>query len=108
MSLSLSILYWLEEYSLDTRGTRRQQLLASPHAEASTCRNAFVLGLKVAESILMLSRTLLSGLPDNFWDLSIRRRQMRSALHEPADSAQDAPLDALVGPCSGFSNFLVK
>ena len=29
MSQSLSILCWLEEYTLDTRGTRRQQLLAS-------------------------------------------------------------------------------
>ena len=29
MSQSLSILYWLEEYTLDTRGNRRQQLLAS-------------------------------------------------------------------------------
>ena len=29
MSQTLSILYWLEEYTFDTRGTRRQQLLAS-------------------------------------------------------------------------------
>ena len=35
MSQSLSILYWLEEYTLDTRGNRRQQLLAS-------CRSKYV------------------------------------------------------------------
>ena len=77
--------------------------------------------MKMVESILMLSRTLLSGSPDNYWDLSFKRHQMialcmfsvatllnTSALHRPAVSAQDAPLDALVGPCLGFSNTLLR
>ena len=50
----------------------------SPHAGASTSQTAFVQGFNMAESILMHSRTLLSGSPDSYWDLSTTGHQMRA------------------------------
>ena len=119
MSESLSVLCWLEEYTLDIRGNRWQQLLASRRIKYLPERVRTGIS-KMAESILMHSRTLLRGSPDSYWDLSTKRHQMGAlcmfsvaallnmlALHRPADLAQDAPLGALVGPRLGSLNTLV-